>query len=54
MQQLKRFWNNQDLTNQVILITGVAMAVACLVMGRGLYSVVFIALMFAFMAAHSG
>ena len=54
MQQLKRFWNNQDLTNQVILITGVAMAVACLVMGRGLYSVVFIALMFAFMVAHSG
>ena len=23
MQQLKRFWNNQDLTNQVILVTGV-------------------------------
>lgn len=53
MQQLKRFWNNQDLTNQVILVSGTAVAIVCLVMGKGLYSVVFICLMFAFMVAHS-
>lgn len=54
MQQIKRAWNNQDLANKVILVTGVAMAVICLVMGKGLYSVIFIGLMFAFMMAHSG
>ena len=45
---MKRAWNNQDLTNKVILVTGVVMAVICLVMGQGLYSVVFIVLMLAF------
>ena len=44
MQQIKRVWNNQDLANKVILVTGVAMAVICLVMGKGLYSVIFIGL----------
>lgn len=54
MQQLKRAWNNQDLTNKVILVTGVVMAIICLVMGQGLYSVVFIVLMLAFTVAHTG
>lgn len=54
MQQIKRAWNNQDLPNKVILVTGVVMAVICLVMEQGLYSVIFIGLMFAFMVAHSG
>ena len=53
MQQIKRAWNNQDLTNKVILVTGVIMAIVCLVMGEGLYSVIFILLMAAFAMAHS-
>lgn len=52
MQQIKRAWNNQDLPNKVILVTGVLTAILCLVMGQGLYGVVFIVLMFAFVAAH--
>ena len=54
MQQIKRAWNNQDAANKVILISGVALAIFCLVMGKGLYGLVFIVLMFAFMTAHSG
>ena len=54
MQQMKRAWNNQDLANKVILVTGMAMAIVCLVMGKGLYSLIFIGLMFAFAVAHSG
>lgn len=53
MQQIKRAWKNQDLANKVILVTGIAMAIVCLVMGKGLYGVVFVGLMFAFLAAHS-
>ena len=53
MQQIKRAWNNQDLANKVILVTGVIMATVCLVMGQGLYGVVFVGLMLAFLAAHS-
>ena len=41
MQQIKRAWNNQDLANKVILVTGVIMAIVCLVMGQGKYGVVF-------------
>ena len=52
MQQIKRAWNSQDLANKVILVTGVALAIVCLLMGQGLYGVVFIALMFAFTASH--
>lgn len=53
MQQIKRAWNNQDLANKVILVTGIVMAIVCLIKGKGLYGVVFIGLMFAFLAAHS-
>ena len=53
MQQIKRVWNNQDLANKVILVTGIIMAIVCLVMGQGMYGVVFILLMLAFVAAHS-
>ena len=53
MQQIKRVWNNQDLANKVILVTGIIMAIVCLVMGQGMYGVVFIVLMLAFVAAHS-
>ena len=34
MQQIKRVWNNQDLANKVILVTGIIMAIVCLVMGQ--------------------
>ena len=37
MQQIKRVWNNQDLANKVILVTGIIMAIVCLVMGQGIY-----------------
>ena len=47
MQQIKRVWNNQDLANKVILVTGIIMAIVCLVMGQGMYGVVFIVLMLA-------
>ena len=53
MQQIKRAWNNQDLANKVILVTGVIMAIVCLVMGQGKYGVVFMVLMLAFVAAHT-
>ena len=34
MEQLKQFWKKQDGTNRVILVTGLAAAIVCLVMGE--------------------
>lgn len=53
MQQIKRAWNNQDLPNKVILVSGVIIAIICLVMGQGLYGLVFLLLMVAFLMAHT-
>lgn len=54
MEQLKQFWKKQDGTNRVILVTGLAAAIVCLVMGEWKYSLVFMVVMGMFMVAHAG
>lgn len=54
MDKLKNMWLRQDAVNRIILISGVALALVCLFMGHGLYGVVMIAVMGAFMVARTG
>ena len=40
MDRLKDLWSGQDLINRIILISGLLVAVWCIVMGVGLYGLV--------------
>lgn len=53
MEQIKQAWKKQDLTNKLILISGVALAIVCLVMGKGLYALIVVVVMAAFAVSHS-
>ena len=52
MEKLKNFWRSQDWVNRIILITGILLAIVCLVKGEGLYGVVVILFMAVFCVAH--
>lgn len=53
MEQIKKVWRRQDLSNKLILVSGVTLAVVCVCMGKGLYGLVCIAVMAAFSVSHS-
>ena len=52
MEKLKRIWKQQDTVNKIILLSGIVLAIVCLVMGKGLYGLVFLILMGVFSANH--
>lgn len=54
VDQLKNMWLRQDGVNRIILVSGVALALVCLFMGKGLYGVVIVLVMGAFMVARTG
>lgn len=54
MEKLKSFWRSQDWVNRIILITGIILAVVCLIKGEGLYGAVVIVVMAVFCIAHQG
>lgn len=54
MEQLKTFWKKLDGINRIVLVTGLAAAIVCLVMGQWKYSIVFMVFMGMFMVAHNG
>ena len=37
MNRLKDLWSGQDLINRIILISGVAVFIWCLIKGQGMY-----------------
>ena len=45
MDRLKDLWSGQDLINRIILISGLLVAVWCIVMGVGLYGLVVVVIM---------
>jgi len=53
MQQIKNLWSRMDLTNRIILFTGIALAVALLVTRQGAAAVTTIVLMGFFMINHA-
>lgn len=53
MEQLKQFWAKQDGTNRIIFITGMAAAVACVIMGEWVYGIAFMVFMGMFMVSHT-
>ena len=54
MEKIKIFWLRQDWTNRIIILTGIVLAIVCLIMGEGLYGAVIVALMAVFCIAHQG
>ena len=54
MEKIKSFWLRQDWVNRIIVMTGILLAVVCLVKGEGLYGAVVIVLMAVFCVAHQG
>ena len=54
MEKLKSFWRREDWVNRIILITGIVLAVVCLIKGEGLYGAVIVVLMAMFCIAHYG
>ena len=54
MKNIKTFIQQQDMVSSAILITGILLAVACLIKGEGLYGVVIVLLMGAFCLAYHG
>ena len=54
MEKLKVFWRRQDWVNRIILLTGIVLAIVCLIMGEGLYGVVVVVMMAVFCIAHQG
>ena len=45
MDRLKDLWSGQDLINRIVLISGVAVFVWCLIKGQGLYGLVILVVM---------
>ena len=45
MNRLKDLWSGQDLINRIILISGVAVFIWCLIKGQGMYGLVILLVM---------
>ena len=45
MDRLKDLWSGQDLINRIVLISGLAVFLWCLVKGQGLYGLVLLVVM---------
>ena len=52
MKALRILWMRQDAVNRIILVSGISLAVVCLIMGEGMYGVVVMAMMGAFCITH--
>ena len=52
MEKVKSFWKQQDWTNRIIILTGIALAIWCLCKGEGLYGGVIMVVMAIFCMAH--
>ena len=48
MDRLKDLWSGQDLINRIVLISGLAVFLWCLVKGQGLYGLVLLVVMMLF------